>query len=285
MADEVQVALLAGAEEPIAHSIARELIRRDWSVLLAGGQEQALRAAAEQLAPLAAREGQLASYRAELTSPAEREQLVEFALDEFGRIDMLVVVPAGSEDRGAHPQARQGGTGAPDLLELSEEAYHQVLASYLTAPLFLSQLVANEMVRLAEAGEIEAAKIVLINSIGAYTTSTDRAAHCIARAGTGMVTRLLADRLSEHGINVYEVRAGLISSPAEEPRGPAGPAGIGQLVHARYDRLIEEGLTPIRRWGRPQDVALAVAAIAEDLLPYSTGEVINVDGGFHLRRL
>ena len=88
-----------------------------------------------------------------------------------------------------------------------------------------------------------------------------------------MLTRLLADALGEHGINVYEIRAGLIS------------AGAGDEVHARYDRLIAQGLTPILRWGRPQDVALAVAAIADDLLPYSTGEVINVDGGFHLRRL
>ncbi|GAG52164.1 unnamed protein product, partial [marine sediment metagenome] len=95
----------------------------------------------------------------------------------------------------------------------------------------------------------------------------------LCRAGLAMMTQLFADRLGEHGIGVYEIRMGLISG------GPADPA------HARYDALIEQGLTPIRRWGHASDVARGVAAIAEDLLPFSTGEVINVDGGFHLRRM
>ncbi len=88
-----------------------------------------------------------------------------------------------------------------------------------------------------------------------------------------MMTRLFADRLGEHGINVYEIRTGLVS------------AGAGDPAHSRYDSLISEGLTPLRRWGRSGDVARAVAAVAEGLLGFSTGEVINVDGGFHLRRL
>ncbi len=260
MAEQEQVALITGATEPIAQSIARELTRRNWTVLLQGDDEGELQAAVEHVAVLAGRDGQVASQRADLTAAAEREQLVEFVLEEYGRIDLLANVPAG-------PAAYQG------LLELGEEAYLEVMDAYVTASLFLMQLVANEMVRLVEAGQIEAPKIVLVNSIGAYTTSTDRAAHCLARAAMAMLTRLFADRLSEHGINVYEVRSGLIS------------AGGGDDVHARYDQLIADGLTPIRRWGRPQDVALAVVTIAEDLLPYSTGEVINVDGGFHLRRL
>lgn len=280
MAAEEQVALITGGADPVAHSIARELIRREWTVLLTGGEE--LEAAAEQLTAPADRQGQLATYRADLTAAAEREQLVEFMLDEFGRIDLLAIVPTGQAAEGQAGQTQHPATDQLDLLELTEEAYHQVLDAYATAPLFLSQLVANEMVRLAEAGAIEGPKIVLINSIGAYTTSADQAAHCIARAAAGMLTRLLADRLGEHGINVYEIRAGLISSgPDERP----GQAGMGRLVHARYDQLIEDGLTPIRRWGRPQDVALAVVAIVENLLPFSTGEIINVDGGFHLRRL
>ena len=117
-------------------------------------------------------------------------------------------------------------------------------------------------------------RALILSTVGGIATSfTDRPAHCLASAATAMLTKLFADALGEYGVNVYEVCAGLISA-----RG-------GDEVHARYGRLIEEGLTPIRRWGRPQDIALAVAAVAEGLLPYSTGEVINVDGGFHLRRL
>lgn len=285
MAAEEQVALITGGSEPVAQSIARELIRRNWTLILQGEGEDDLQSAAEQLRVLAGREGQFATYRADPTAAADREQLVEFVLDEYGRIDLLVVVPTGPRAEARPGQPRPVGAGELDLLELTEDVYHRTLEAYVTSPLFLSQLAANEMVRLAEAGAIEAGKIVLINSLGAYTTSADRAAHCIARAAAAMLTQLLADRLGEHGINVYEVRAGLISSGSDEASGQSGTDGIGRLVHARYDRLIEEGITPIRRWGRPQDVALAVVAIAEDLLPYSTGEVINVDGGFHLRRL
>ena len=282
MAAEEQLALIAGGADPIAQAIARELIRRDRTVVLQADAADGLQAATEQLEPLISREGQLASCVADLTAAPDRDRLVEFVLDEFGRIDLLVCLPSGPP-AGAEPAASRAAD--LDLLELTEAAYQQALAEYLTAPLFLTQLVANEMVRLAEAGSVEAAKIVLINSVGAYTTSADRAAHCLARAAAGMLTQLFADRLSEHGINVYEIRAGLISAGGDETRLQGRPRGIGDLVHARYDRLIEEGLTPIRRWGRPQDVALAVVAVAENLLPFSTGEVINVDGGFHLRRL
>ncbi len=260
MAAPERLALIVGGVEPAGESIAKELVRRNWSVALQGPPGDPLAAAADRLNALAEWTDQVAAFPAELTVGNDREQLVEFVLEEFHRIDLLVSAPAG-------PTVQQ------DLLGLIQENYEHVQAAYVTAPLFLAQLVANEMVRLTEAGAIEAAKIVFLNSIGAYTTFPDRPAHCLASAATGMLTRLFADALSEHGINVYEIRAGLISARGEDE------------IHARYGRLIEEGLTPIRRWGRGQDVALAVAALAENLLPYSTGEVLNVDGGFHLRRL
>ncbi len=101
----------------------------------------------------------------------------------------------------------------------------------------------------------------------------NRGDYCIAKAALSMITSLYASRLAEFGINVYEIRPGLIATDMTKP------------VKEKYDQLIGDGLTPIKRWGRPEDVAKAVAAIAQDLLPFSTGEVINVDGGFHLRRL
>ena len=260
MAASNQVALITGADNAVGERIARELLHRGWSTVIQAEDADALAAAADQLAGAADRSDQILALPANLLYGDERDRLAEAALDEFGRIDLLV--------------AAQSGPGpSEDLLEMTEQAYREVTDACVTGPLFLAQLVANEMVRLTEAGDIEAPKIILINSIGAYTTSTDRTAHCMAGAATAMLTRLLADRLSEHGINVYEVRTGLIS------------AGGDDEVHAHYNQLIHEGLTPIRRWGRPQDVAMAVLAIAEGLLPYSTGEVINVDGGFHLRRL
>jgi len=259
MADNGSVALVTGGAEPVGESIARELLRRDWTVVLQGADEAELDEARTRLTEEADSE-RVAVFPADTSVPAEREQLVEFLLDEFGRIDMLVSSPRG-------PNVNE------NLLEMTEADYAGVMSSQVTNTVFLAQLVANEMARLAESGQIEAARIVLVNSICAYTSATERAARCIAAAATSMLRQLLADELAVHGISVYEIRTGLIST------------GGGDPVHARYDRLIEEGLTPIRRWGRPQDVALAVAAVADDMLPFSTGEVINVDGGFHLRRL
>jgi NAD(P)-dependent dehydrogenase (short-subunit alcohol dehydrogenase family) len=160
-----------------------------------------------------------------------------------------------------------------DLLELTEGHYAEAIQSLLTANLFLTQRVASEMVRMVEAGLVESPKIVTINSINAYTSSVDSAPQCIGQAALGMMTRLFADRLGEYGINVYEVRIGILATTSADQ------------CHARYDSLIADGLTPIRRWGRPGDVARAISAIAQDLLGFSTGQIINVDGGFHLRRL
>ena len=116
-------------------------------------------------------------------------------------------------------------------------------------------------------------KIVNISSISAYTSSTMRGEYCISKAAISMVTLLFADRLAEEGINVYEIRPGIIATD------------MTAVVKDKYDRMIADGLTPIKRWGQPQDVANAVWAVCSGLLDFSTGEVINVDGGFHIRRL
>jgi len=262
---ETRVALVTGGTSGLGKAIAMELARRGWSIFLQHGEaaQAADDAAAGVRAAAAetAREIAVSTGSADLTKAHDREQLVEQVLESFGRIDMLVNAAAG---RGGQEQ---------DLLEMTEDVFHQVMDSTATATVFLTQLVASEMVRLVEAGMIEGARIVTVNSISAYTTSVDHAPQCLARAALAMMTKLFADRLGEHGVNVYEVRVGLLTT------GTADPA------HAKYGALIEQGLTPIRRWGRPGDVARAVAAIAEDLLDFSTGDVINVDGGFHLRRM
>jgi NAD(P)-dependent dehydrogenase (short-subunit alcohol dehydrogenase family) len=129
------------------------------------------------------------------------------------------------------------------------------------------------MIELLHGGVIAQPMIVNIGSLSAYASSTNRGEYCLSKAGLGMMTALFADRLAEFGINVYEVRPGIIATD------------MTRVVKDRYDQMIGEGLTPIRRWGEPEDVARAVVAIAEGAFPFSTGEVIDVDGGFHLRRL
>jgi NAD(P)-dependent dehydrogenase (short-subunit alcohol dehydrogenase family) len=129
------------------------------------------------------------------------------------------------------------------------------------------------MVAQVLAGRDPRPKIINIGSISAYTSSLMRGEYCIAKAGMGMMTALFADRLAEYGINVYEVRPGIIATD------------MTAAVQERYRKLIGEGLLPIRRMGEPEDVAKTVLALAEGALPYSTGEIINVDGGFHMRRL
>jgi NAD(P)-dependent dehydrogenase (short-subunit alcohol dehydrogenase family) len=114
---------------------------------------------------------------------------------------------------------------------------------------------------------------VNISSISAYTSSTARAEYCVSKAAVSMMTKLYADRLAEEKINVYEIRPGIIKTPLTE------------IVSDKYDRLIAEGVTPIKRWGQPEDIGLAIAAVASDYFPFSTGQVFNVDGGFHIQRL
>jgi NAD(P)-dependent dehydrogenase (short-subunit alcohol dehydrogenase family) len=198
------------------------------------------------------------AVRADVSVTADRASLVSAAYDEFGRLDVLV------NNAGVAPSVRA------DILEADEESFDRVLGINLKGPYFLTQLVARRMIEQGGAP----AKIVIVSSMSAYTASVNRGDYCLAKAGLGMMTALYASRLAEYGINVYEIRPGII---ATDMTGP---------LKARYDKLIlTDGVTPIRRWGQPEDVGRAVVAVATDLLPFTTGQVINVDGGFHLRIL
>jgi 3-oxoacyl-[acyl-carrier protein] reductase len=163
-----------------------------------------------------------------------------------------------------------------DILEAGEESFDRLISINLKGPYFLTQRVARQMIEQVQsgiAGSFGLPRIVTISSISAYTASTNRGDYCISKSGLAMMTALFAARLAEFGINVYEIRPGIIATDMT--------AGVQE----KYDKLIEEGAWPIRRWGQPEDVGRAVASIARGDLPYSTGEIINVDGGFHLRTL
>ena len=262
------VALITGASRGIGRSIALELAALGWDVAVnySANQAAARQTAADCVS--AAREHKKI-IRAELcqadigSSPARRK-LLEFTRTQFGRLDLLV------NNAGVAPLIRA------DILEAGEESFDRVLNINLKGPYFLTQLAANWMIEQLKVGAFSgssAPKIVTISSISAYAASVNRGEYCIAKAGLAMLTPLFASRLAEHGIHVYEIRPGIIATDMTKP------------VQEKYDRLVRDGLTPIKRWGTGDDVAKAVAAIAQNLFPFSTGEVLNVDGGFHLRRL
>ncbi len=148
-----------------------------------------------------------------------------------------------------------------------------VVDTNLRGPFFLTQRTANQMVRQVQAGRRPAPIIVFISSISAYVSSPSRAEYCLSKAAVSMTAMLYADRLARHGICVYEVRPGIIATD------------MTAAVKEKYDKLIAEGLLPQARWGTPEDVARAVAALARGDLGYSTGQVIEVGGGFGIRRL
>lgn len=188
----------------------------------------------------------------------DRQKLIDTAISKFGRIDILINVA------GVAPKIRT------DLLEMTEESYDRVMDINTKAMLFLTQATAKVMIKNEGACK---GSIVNISSLSAYTSSVSRGEYCISKAGVSMITKLFADRLSEYGICVNEVRPGIISTD------------MTSKVKEKYDTLIENGLLPIKRWGTPEDVAKAVFALVNGSLPYITGQSLDVDGGFHIRRL
>jgi NAD(P)-dependent dehydrogenase (short-subunit alcohol dehydrogenase family) len=254
-----RVALITGAGRGIGRGIALALAEHGWTVVINYRSNSAAAAETARLAEKAG--GRACVIQANIADSLDREQLVAETMKRCGRIDLLV------NNAGIAPRQRA------DILETSEESYDEVMGVNLKGPFFLTQRVANTMIVLIEAEVIERPQIVNIGSISAYTSSPSRAEYCLSKAGVAMMTVLYADRLAEYGITLYEIRPGIIETD------------MTSVVKDKYDKLIADGLTPIRRWGQPEDIGQAVVAIAEGHLRFSTGEVINVDGGFHLHRL
>jgi 3-oxoacyl-[acyl-carrier protein] reductase len=256
------VSLVTGAGRGIGRGVAVELAKLGHAVVVnyagnANAAEECLRLVREA-------GGDGIAARADVSVSADRERLVQETLDAYGRIDLLV------NNAGVAPSVRA------DLLEAGEESFDRLININLKGPYFLTQLVARRMIEQIRRGDVSAfglPRIVTITSVSAYAASVNRGDYCVAKAGLAMMTALYAARLAEYGVNVYELRPGVIATDMTEG------------VKEKYDKMIEQGAWPIRRWGRPEDVGRAVAAIARGDFPYSTGEVINVDGGFHLRTL
>ena len=257
-----KTALVTGGSRGIGRGIALELARAKCRVAInyAGNAD----AAAEALALVRAAGGDGFTIQGDVVLAADRERMVGETLKNFGRIDLLV------NNAGVAPKVRA------DLLDAGEESFDRLYAINLKGPFFLSQLVAKQMLKQTPDPEGFRGRLVNITSISVYTASINRGDYCMVKAGLAMMTKLFADRLANDGINVYEIRPGVIATD------------MTGGVKEKYDKLIlhdERGITPIRRWGKPEDIGRAVRAIAEDRFPFSTGAVFDVDGGFHLQRL
>lgn len=194
-------------------------------------------------------------FRCDVGSREDRDALLEFARGRFESLDLLV------NNAGMAPRERR------DILEATEESFDELIATNLKGPHFLTQQAARWM---AQRGE---GRIVFVTSISAYTASVNRAEYCISKAGLSMSVALYAQRLAETGVKVFEIRPGVIRTD------------MIAKVEKIYEEKIAAGLLPQRRMGEGADVAKAVRAVADGLLDYSTGQVLNVDGGFHLRSL
>ncbi|MGH9630514.1 MAG: 3-ketoacyl-ACP reductase [Bryobacteraceae bacterium] len=241
------VAVVTGASRGIGRGIAIELAATHSVVATWRGR----RDAAESLQAETGAE----IFQCDVSSRADREGLIAFVRERFGRLDLLV------NNAGMAPRERR------DMLEATEESFDELLVTNLKGPHFLTQLAARWM-------ESEGSgRIVFVTSISSYTASVNRAEYCISKAGLSMTVALYAQRLAASGVKVFEIRPGVIRTD------------MIAAVEKSYEERIAAGLLPQRRMGESADVAKAVRAIADGLLDYSTGQVINVDGGFHLRSL
>ena len=252
-----QTAIVTGASRGIGRGIAIALSERGFNVAI---NYNASSDAAEQTKILVDQAGGCGMIvQANVAEAEDRQRLLDATITEFGDVHVLV------NNAGISVKSRG------DLLDATEESFDHLINVNLKGPHFLTQLVAKHMI---DRNDDDPRYIINVNSISAYASSPNRGEYCISKAGLAMCTKIWADHLADSGILVYEVRPGVIATD------------MTSGVTEKYDKLIlEDGITPIRRWGRPDDVAKAVIAITDDLLPFSTGEVINVDGGFHLRRL
>ena len=254
-----RVACITGGARGIGFGIAQSLAREGFDLVLAGVRDEA--AAAEALQTLRGLGAKVVYCQADISDTASRARLIDTLRAAFGQLHVLV------NNAGVAPAVRA------DILEATEESFERLLRINLQGPYFLTQLAARWMIEQRKADAAYRGAIINVSSISATVASTSRGEYCVSKAGVSMATQLWAARLGEFGIPVYEVRPGIIKTD------------MTSAVTAKYDKLIAEGLLVQPRWGFPEDVGKAVAMLARGDLPYSTGQVLAVDGGLTLERL
>lgn len=254
-----KVALITGGSRGIGLGIAQALAREGWRLAINGVREE--ERVQDTLGALRETGAEVLYVRGDIGQGADRERMVREIWEHYGQLNVLV------NNAGVAPKERN------DLLQMSEESYDWVMGINLKAPLFLTQLVANKLLEQKRKDPAFMACIVNVSSISATVASINRGEYCISKAGIGMLTQLFATRLAADGIPVYELRPGIIKTD------------MTSVVTEKYDKLIGEGLTLQPRWGFPEDIGKAVAALVRGDFPYSTGQVIMIDGGLTLQRL
>lgn len=253
------VAVVTGGTRGIGLGIARALARSGWDLVLSG-----LRPASE-IAPVLDDLGALGSQAtylvADISQASNREALAGEVRARYGAVNALV------NNAGRGPRVRA------DLLEASEDSFEELVRTNLQGPFFLTQALARDMVERARTDATFRAAIVFVTSVSSEMASINRGDYCVSKAGLAMAARLFATRLAPAGIPVYDVRPGIIATDMT--------AGVKET----YDRRIADGLVPEGRWGQPDDVGRAVAALLRGDLPYATGTIVHVDGGLSMPRL
>jgi len=255
----VKTAFVTGGSRGIGFGIAQALAADGWRLAINGMRPES--EVQEPLATLRKSSPDVIYVRGDISSAHDRAACLDQVRTAFGKLNLLV------NNAGIAPRVRA------DILEATEESFDEMMSVNLKGPYFLTQAVANWMVEQRQADSAFDGCIVNISSISAEIASINRGDYCLARAGTSMATKLWAVRLAEFGVRVYEIRPGIIATDMT--------AGVKE----KYDRMIAEGLTLEPRWGRPEDVGRAVAALARGEFPYATGQVVNIDGGMMIGRL
>ena len=257
MGESRKTAIITGSTRGIGYAVAKQLASEGKNVVLVGTKSSDEVASA--LSWFGDRDFPYLYVQADVSEEEDRKRIVSAAIARFGRIDILV------NNAGIAPRERK------DLLEMEKESFDRLIAVNTAGPLFLTQLVAREMLRIPR--EERDCTIVFITSCSSVVSSVNRGEYCISKAAETMVATLFADRLAPEGILVHEVRPGVIHTD------------MTRKVSDKYDEMVRQGAFPVGRWGEPEDVALVVSAFCSGAFRYTTGNHIDVDGGFHIPRL
>jgi 3-oxoacyl-[acyl-carrier protein] reductase len=262
---ERKIALITGSTQGIGKAIALELYRNGFKIVINGARTNQLSFDYINELNEIREDKEVENYlfvQADISLKVEREKLINEMRNKFSKIDVLI------NNAGIAPEKRV------DLLETTEESFEKLMKVNLQGSFFLTQAIAKWMIEIKRINSKTYEPYVInISSISSFTASINRAEYCISKAGMSMMTKLFAVRLSEFKIPVFEIQPGIIYTP------------MTRAVKEKYDTLIDQGLIPIKRCGYPKDVAKVVLLIVNGGIPYSTGDVIKIDGGFHLQRL
>ena len=253
-----RVALITGGSRGIGFAIAQHLAQNGFDLAVNGVREE--KAVADALQELRNTGADVLYCQGDVSLTENRKKIIDQVKGHFGKLHVLV------NNAGVAPKERK------DILETTEESFDRLMATNLKSTYFLSQSVANWMIEQKKADPSFASCIINVSSVSATVASVNRGEYCVSKAGMSMVTQLFAVRLGEFDIPVYEVRPGVIYTD------------MTVAVKEKYDKLFGEGLAVQKRWGYPDDVGKAVASLALGNFPYSTGQVIMIDGGITLSR-